>query len=274
VEERSLKMEVIIRNLETIDELEMVRKLESLIWSFEDSIPINQTVAAVKNGGFILGAFMHGQLIGFQYSFPGFNGEKVYLYSHSLGIHTDYRKFGIGEKLKLAQRDLALEKGYDLITWTYDPLETVNGHLNLHKLGANCSTYLVNAYGDMADGLNAGIPTVRFLVEWWINDHIVKEKYMEGAPIVIQTSIKEGYLHPLEIKTSLNNRFVYVPVPGNFQDLKKGNEMLALTWRNITREVFTFYFQQGWLAIDLVKDKDNVGQYLYLLEKRNGVEGS
>jgi predicted GNAT superfamily acetyltransferase len=268
VGENGLKQEIVIRNLETIEELEMVRKLESLIWSIEDSIPVNQTVAAVKNGGFILGAYVHNQLIGFQYSFPGFDGKKVYLCSHSLGIHSDYRKYGIGEKLKLGQKKMAIEKGYDLITWTYDPLETVNGNLNLHKLGATCSTYLENAYGEMTDGLNAGIPTDRFLVEWWIKDADVKERLVVEASNVIQTSTEKGYLHPKEIKLSIKDRFVYVPVPSNFQELKHENFTLALEWRNKTREIFTFYLKHGWMAIDLVKDVNNANQYLYLLEKK------
>jgi predicted GNAT superfamily acetyltransferase len=52
-EQSSLK----IRMLHSVEDLEDVRKLESLVWSFEDSVPVNQSVAVVKNGGFILGAY-------------------------------------------------------------------------------------------------------------------------------------------------------------------------------------------------------------------------
>jgi predicted GNAT superfamily acetyltransferase len=276
-EGNSLKQEIlsamVIRNLQTVEELETVRQLEVMIWGLEDSVPVNQSVAAVKNGGFILGAFLKGELIGFQYNFPGFDGKKTYLCSHSLGIHPEYRKYGIGEKLKIAQRETAIGMGYDLITWTYDPLETVNGNLNLHKLKAVCTTYMENAYGEMPDNMNAGIPTDRFLVEWWIKEPIEKTEYTIGHPLVIKTSINGNFLTPNEIDLTRVNDSLFVPVPGNFQEIKKHNFPLALSWREKTRKVFTYYLSQGWTVTDLVKHDEKSNQYLYLLEKgarRNG----
>lgn len=265
--------EIEIRNLHTVAELELVRQLEAKVWSFDDSVPVNQTITVVKNGGFILGAFLHNQLIGFQYSFPGFDGNKVYLCSHSLGIHPDYRKFGIGEKLKWAQKELALEKGYDLITWTYDPLETVNGNLNLHKLGAVCSTYLENAYGEMDDGLNSGIATDRFLVEWRVGEQesVALEANTPGE-IVLKTRKKNGLNVPGEVDLGLNTERLLVAAPGNFQTIKNRDLRLAVAWRNITRKIFTTYLGRGWQVTDLVKDSLHEDQYLYVLERggRNG----
>ena len=260
---------IIIRTIETIVGLEAVRKLEELVWSKEEAVPVNQTMAAVKNGGFVLGAFSEKQLIGFQYSFPGFDGEKSYLCSHSLGIHPEFRKYGIGEKLKWAQKKTAAEKGYNLITWTYDPLETVNGYLNLHKLGAVCSTYLENVYGEMDDKLNAGIPSDRFLVEWGIMDSKNVSKYdMEGEyPQAIITSISDGFLIPERIDVNLRSKTLFVPVPGNFQELKKYNLSYGAAWREYTQKVFSHYFSSGWKAVDLVKDRVNPIQYNYLLQR-------
>jgi predicted GNAT superfamily acetyltransferase len=260
---------IIIRTIETIVGLEAVRKLEELVWSKEEAVPVNQTMAAVKNGGFVLGAFSEKQLIGFQYSFPGFDGEKSYLCSHSLGIHPEFRKYGIGEKLKWAQKKTAAEKGYNLITWTYDPLETVNGYLNLHKLGAVCSTYLENVYGEMDDKLNAGIPSDRFLVEWGIKDSKNVSKYdMEGEyPQAIITSIRDGFLIPERIDVNLRSKTLFVPVPGNFQELKKYNLSYGSAWREYTQKVFSHYFSSGWKAVDLVKDRVNPNQYNYLLQR-------
>ncbi|MBM7587174.1 putative GNAT superfamily acetyltransferase [Bacillus pakistanensis] len=258
---------MVIRNLQTVEELEKVRQLEVMIWGLEDSVPVNQSVAAVKNGGFILGAFLKEELIGFQYNFPGFNGKKIYLCSHSLGIHPDYRKFGIGEKLKIAQRETAIGIGYDLITWTYDPLETVNGNLNLHKLKAVCNTYMENAYGEMPDNMNAGIPTDRFLVEWWIKEPIEKTEPDKGHSLVIKTSTNGSFLTPHEMDLMQVNDSLFVPVPGNFQEIKKHNFPLALSWRERTRKVFSYYLSQGWTVTDLVKDDEQSNQYLYLLEK-------
>ncbi|MHA7139040.1 GNAT family N-acetyltransferase [Rossellomorea arthrocnemi] len=256
-----------IRKLHTVEDLENVRRLESLVWSFEDSVPVNQSVAVVKNGGFILGAYYQEKLIGFQYSFPGFDGKKVYLVSHSLGIHPDFRKFGIGEMLKRAQKNTAGEMGYEVITWTYDPLETVNGNLNLHKLGAVVRTYIPNIYGEMSDQLNAGIATDRFLVEWWVsqsNNNSVKGNNHHSA--IDLKECEHGWLID-KVNLTLDQNHISVSVPGDFQKIKRADLTLAIDWRKKTRDVFSHYLNHGWIVTDLVKDKKHHGQYLYLMEK-------
>ncbi|WP_299737170.1 GNAT family N-acetyltransferase [uncultured Rossellomorea sp.] len=265
-----------IRTLHSVEDLEDVRRLESLVWSFEDSVPVNQSVAVVKNGGFILGAYYQEKLIGFQYSFPGFDGKKVYLVSHSLGIHSDFRKFGIGEMLKRAQKNTAAEMGYDVITWTYDPLETVNGNLNLHKLGAVVRTYIPNIYGEMSDQLNAGIATDRFLVEWRVRQS--KSNSVAGNDLHFASAIdlKECELGWLvdKVNLSLSPNHISVSVPGHFQEIKRADLSLAMDWRKKTRDVFSHYLNHGWIVTDLVKDKEHHGQYLYLMEKGDHHNGN
>ncbi|MFK4996846.1 GNAT family N-acetyltransferase [Bacillus sp. N9] len=167
-------MNIEIRQLHSIEEMNQVQALEDLVWR-GDAIPSHQTLTAIKNGGLMLGAFIQGELIGFNYSFPGFVDGKVYLCSHNMGIHPEFRGKGIGEQLKERQRKTALQMGYHLITWTYDPLETRNAYLNLSKLRAVCHTYVENCYGEMNDGLNNGLPTDRFQVEWWIDSEYIEK---------------------------------------------------------------------------------------------------
>jgi len=260
---------LIIKNIKSIEELHQVHKLESIVWSPEDTVPISHTAATIKNGGFILGAFDEEKLIGFQYSFPGFDGIKPYLVSHSLGIHPDYRKLGIGEKLKHEQRELAAKMGYDLISWTYDPLETVNANLNLHKLGATCTAYIENAYGEMADGMNDGLSTDRFVVEWSVNkvERERRNNEISQLPLLIQVGFEDGSLVPGDINLEENSDILLVPVPGNFQEIKTKNFNAALLWREKTKQVFTHYLKHGWVVTDLVKDPEKKNQYMYLLEK-------
>ena len=60
-------------------------------------------------------------------------------------------------------------QGIDRITWTYDPLLSRNAHLNIARLGAVCNSYIRDAYGEMRDELNQGVPSDRFQVDWWVN---------------------------------------------------------------------------------------------------------
>lgn len=269
-----------IRLLHKPDELELVKELEALVWEDEDPVPVSHMIASVKSGGMVLGAFQEEQLVGFQYSFAGFDGKTAYLCSHNLGIHPDFRKLGIGEMLKLRQREEAQKIGYDLIAWTYDPLETVNAYLNMNKLGGVCSDYIENCYGEMTDILNHGLPTDRFLLKWWIKEkrvedqlknRLTKPKYgiNPDARAVFDTVITPGgLLEPLQLDSScfIEAGILLVPVPAQFQQIKAIDLELARKWRMITRDAFKLAFEQGWTATKVSRSEDEQLVY-YHLEK-------
>lgn len=260
-------MNITIRNITNVAELPEVKKLESIIWAMDDPVPVHHMAATIRSGGLVLGAYLKDKLVGFQYSFPGFDGSKVYLHSHNLGIHPNFRKLGIGMQLKLAQKEAAIEKGFDLIKWTYDPLETVNGRLNLHKLGATCSTYIKDAYGELPDQLNAGLPSDRFFVDW----DLTKEKTDRNNPsytAVISTNKADGYITPADILLNQTEEWLSVPVPSNFQEVKKNDFTVARKWREATRQVFQHYFAAGYHAVDLIRDASNSNTCHYLLKKQ------
>lgn len=254
-----------IRTIENTEELTLVRNLEALIWKDDDPVPVHHMAAAVKNGGLVIGAFSNENLIGFQYSFAGFNGNEVHLHSHNLGIHPDYRKSGLGERLKRYQKEAALQKGYSVIKWTYDPLETVNGYLNLHKLQAVSSSYIENAYGDLKDGLNKGISSDRFLVEWKIAKDTGRSPAQRNLPLIIELGKTNGLPSPLKVDLSQTANELLVPVPAFFQELKKKNIELAIKWRAATRKVFLHYFNHGWEATDLIRSESDPSMCFYVL---------
>ena len=158
---------VVIRELTTLAEMEEVQVIEHKVWGMPP-IPTHQTLTAVKNGGIMIGAYDGDKMVGFSYGFPGFKDGKIYLCSHMLGIDAAYRSQGIGERLKWKQREIAIAKGYDRMHWTYDPLETRNGYLNLTKLNGICDTYIENCYGEMDDEFNKVLPSDRFEVHWYL----------------------------------------------------------------------------------------------------------
>jgi len=81
------------------------------------------------------------------FSVPGSRGGHSYLYSHMLAVKAEHRNAGLGRRLKLFQREDALARNFELMEWTFDPLEIKNAYLNLEKLGAIARRYNVNQYG-------------------------------------------------------------------------------------------------------------------------------
>jgi len=88
------------------------------------------------------------------------------MHSHVVGVRAGRHGGGVGAAVKRHQRGWCLDRGADAITWTYDPLVSRNAYFNLEKLGADLDEYLVDFYGPMDDGRNAGDETDRALVRW------------------------------------------------------------------------------------------------------------
>jgi len=266
-----------IREIKTIEQLEQVQQLELNVWGMP-AIPLHQTLTAVKNGGIVVGAYQEDKLVGFSYGFAGFREGKSYLCSHMLGIDEEYRLLGIGEKLKYEQRAIAIERGYDLMVWTFDPLETRNAYLNLSKLKGICYTYIENCYGEMQDGFNKGLPSDRFEVSWHLtSDYVVNDITIEVAdakPVASCELTKQGLLC---LKMTENFEFVEglytLPVPKDFQALKAQNPSLALDWRFKTRTILKQLFSAGYAAISL-QQRECYNEYVLVKKAALNLEGA
>ncbi|WCK52354.1 GNAT family N-acetyltransferase [Aneurinibacillus sp. Ricciae_BoGa-3] len=270
-------MEVLFKKLETIKELEAMASLETRVWAMKP-IPLHQTFTAAKNGGIVIGAYEGQQMIGFIYSFPGFAQGEPYLCSHMMGIDSDYQNRGIGYLLKMKQAEEARKLGYDKIKWTYDPLESRNAYLNIVKLGAICSEYIENCYGEMTDGLNRGIASDRFNVEWHINSPYLHKRIL-FANLSIQPDAmvlgwqlrKDGYpqalIKDLAVMSQSNLPFLFVSIPSEFQKIKQVDLELAVEWRLQTRRVFREAFAGGWMVCHAIRCTNCPIQYSVLIKK-------
>jgi len=161
-----------IRPLVQLDEFANAVRLQREIWGFDDIelLPRRMFVVADKIGGQALGAFHNSRMIAFSLCIPGLKpGGKHYLHSHMLGVLPDYRNTGVGRRLKLAQRDYAIDRRVDLIEWTFDPLQLKNAFFNIERLGAIVRRYVHNQYGTTTSHLHGGLPTDRLVPEWWVN---------------------------------------------------------------------------------------------------------
>ncbi|MGG4498353.1 GNAT family N-acetyltransferase [Brevibacillus reuszeri] len=266
-------MAIAIRKLTQRKEIELLEELEGKIWDPDDAIPYHMTLTMSKFGGLFLGAFDDDQLIGFLYSFPGFTNGEIHLCSHMLGFLPEYRKRGLGVQMKWLQLDEARTQGFAKITWTYDPLETVNGVLNIVKLGGIVRTFLPDCYGELNDDFNRGLPTDRFLVEWFVDSSRVKRHrtgqaaspLLDHAPEVLRYEVTDGIPRPTEILLQREEAVLLLPVPAHFQDVKRADFEIARHWREWTGQLFTHYLALGYVITSLQRDE---GIVRYVLEKQ------
>ncbi len=177
---------IVIRKCYTLDEISACVALQKEVWNFADAelMPLRMFVVAEKIGGQVIGAFDNGKLVGFALSVPGARGGHSYLHSQMLAVRSQYRNAGLGRQIKLFQREDALARGFELIEWTFDPLEIKNAYLNIERLGAIARRYNVNQYGVTSSPLQGGLPSDRLVAEWWL-----KSKRVES---ILQSTLSPG----------------------------------------------------------------------------------
>jgi predicted GNAT superfamily acetyltransferase len=265
---------ILVRPLETIEEFRAAEEVQRQVWpgSELDVVPLHMLTTVAHNGGLVLGAFHGDRMVGFLLGFLGTDeGQmnrpalaRLKHCSHMMGVVPEYQGQHVGYQLKLAQRDHVSAQSVRLITWTYDPLESRNGHLNIARLGAVCHTYLESVYGAMRDGLNAGLPSDRFQVDWWITSPRVKERmFGQRAPLVLHSFTSAGAVilnptkpgadslpRPSELWRKPENTLALIEIPTNFQSIKVNDMGLALAWRSQTRSMFEEAFGTGYWVTD------------------------
>jgi predicted GNAT superfamily acetyltransferase len=172
-----------IRALSSFAELERCVELQQETWGYStgDVIPRKMFIVANRIGGHVLGAFDGDTIVGFAMAIPGIRDGRPYLHSHMLAVLPEYRNYGLGRRMKLAQRDAAIARGIELIEWTFDPLEIRNAHLNIVRLGAIIRRYAPDFYGPSSSPLQGGLPTDRLYAEWWLRSARV-EHVLRGEP--------------------------------------------------------------------------------------------
>ena len=166
-----------VRSCSEVEELRTFVALQKEVWGFADNelVPLRIFSLAPKIGGQVIGAWDGGTLVGFAFSIPGTRNGHAYLHSHMLAVKAAYRNSGLGRRLKLFQREDAIAHGYELIEWTFDPLEVKNAYFNLERLGAIARRYNINQYGITSSPLQGFLPTDRLVAEWWLKSKRVEK---------------------------------------------------------------------------------------------------
>jgi predicted GNAT superfamily acetyltransferase len=270
---------ITVRPLATLDEFHAAEDVQRRVWQSGDLdvVPLHVLITVQRYGGLVLGAFHGAQMVGFLFGFLGTDEDEEHRpalarlkhCSHILGVLPEYRDQHVGYQLKLAQHDAVKAQGVRLVTWTYDPLESRNARLNIALLGAVANRYWRDLYGDMADGLNAGLASDRFEVDWWITSNRVKERlFGQRLPLVVESFTAAGAMivnpsqpgpgghpRPAERPAPLAGTLALLEIPANFQALKRADAGLAQAWRAHTRELFESAFAAGYWVTDFFYER-------------------
>jgi predicted GNAT superfamily acetyltransferase len=268
--------EITYRDLISLPDFAAVVDLEQEIWGpgYTEPVPAPILAVTVKRGGILIGAFESGRMIGFVYSLAGLKDGRPMQWSHMAGVVNQFRNAGIGYRLKLLQRDRALQMGLALIEWTYDPMQAMNAHVNFTKLGVVVEEYEENVYGASQSPLHRGNPTDRFVAEWRIGDAHVAGRL--GAPVIplrtqeIGSAPRANRAVPAgewqecrAVDLGVDDRRVIVEIPMGFTEMLANRPDLALAWRMETRRIFRTYFARGFRAVDFLLDRSGrKGAYL------------
>ncbi|MBN1272429.1 MAG: GNAT family N-acetyltransferase [Candidatus Aminicenantes bacterium] len=264
-----------IESLRPGPDLEKLVKIQKAVWKHKDIdlTPVHHFHISIKTGSILLGVYVDGILAGFVYSFPAVFASKWAQHSHLLAVLPEYQGRKLGKMLKWAQRDRALELGYDLVTWTFDPLQSRNANLNLHTLGAEVKSYLPDFYGDTASlQIAQGLRTDRLFVEWKIKEdrvaclsggEIKNRDTTELALALERSSLEDGPFHPSKPCLSLNAGRLGVEIP---RDIFRFGSLPGIVgqWQNALKILLEHYLSRGYRGVDFVFGE----RCFYILEKR------
>lgn len=284
--ETSAKPTIVIRDLRNFDDLRQVEAVEREVWGLSDSdtMPLTLTIASRESGSIWLGAFDGPRVVGFAFGLLGLEGNRPNVHSHMLAVLAPYRDLDLGSKLKLAQRDrvLALRIG-DLrmheITWTFDPLQSKNAHLNFAKLGVVSDSYKVDFYGPETSSVLHRNSTDRLWVKWPITSRRVQNRLQgkDNRPEMLD-ALKtvsplihfnaHGQPQRADLTTALQRQRVAIEIPSDILSIEKQDASLAREWREATRWAFMESLRAGFFVAEFCRTvRGQQGPGVYVLEK-------
>ena len=230
-----MRTNLAIRRLETEAEFREALDVEKRVWGFADVelVPWRLMVVATESGGLVAGAFDGDTMIGFSLAFGGIHPDGTsYWHSHMTGVLASHQNRGVGKRLKLHQRKQAIERGIDLIAWTFDPLEIRNAYFNVVRLGVQVERFLPNLYGLTSSPLQGALPTDRLVAEWYVNSSQVAATLAE----------KKGDDRDKQVETTIE-------VPAEIEQLRHSDIEAARSIQLRVREEFQQSFAAGLVVV-------------------------
>ncbi|MFY9560862.1 MAG: GNAT family N-acetyltransferase [Terriglobales bacterium] len=278
---RSAPPDIVIRNLESYDDLCQVKTVEKEVWGMadEDSLPMTLAIALKAAGSIFVGALHHDKLVGFAFGIFGREHGQNTIHSHMLAVLEPYRQHDLGLRLKQAQRERALALGIREMTWTFDPLQSRNAHFNIAKLGVVSDAYKVDFYGPETSSLLHRNGTDRLWVRWLLESSRVRHR-MAGKDARAETLDALRLLAPLvsfngdgrparaQLRESLARQRVSIEIPGEILDVERSDMGLAREWREATRWAFTEAIRARFYVTEFCRSiRGQQGPGAYLLQR-------
>jgi predicted GNAT superfamily acetyltransferase len=242
----AVKQDIQIRTPEDAQEMGVCVELQQRIWGYAplDTVPDQVFIVAKKTGGQVMTAYDGDTPVGFALAFAATRDGLSYLHSHMVGVVDEYQNRGVGRLLKLAQREDALDRGINLIEWTFDPLQLKNAHFNIERLGAIVRHYIPNLYGRTSSPLHAGLPTDRLVAEWWVRSQRVEDVLAGNPPTSSSAPARER-----------------IEIPADIRRICRDDPQSAETLQSNVRDQFSANFANGRAAVGFELTHD-LGTYL------------
>ena len=252
--------QVEIRLLKDHEEFRECERIQLAVWG---TLGVAGEVLSVtqKYGGVVLGALVRGNVVGFIYAFLARRHGRLVHWSHMMAVLAKFRDLGLGFRMKLAHRDLALQQGLKSICWTYDPLQSRNAALNIRRLGASVEDYVPDCYGHFQSAIEKGLASDRLVVNWRIASPAVARRLREGAPPTRDVRLPRanetqlnahGFVENRSIFLNLSSPRILVEIPAHTDAMRARALSLARRWRAETRKIFHRYFSASYRVVDFV----------------------
>lgn len=240
---------VTVRNLGPGECLRAASLLTQL-WGGEPmSSPV--LVAMQYAGTYVSGAFRDDEIVGVCAGFLG-PPNAPSMHSHVAGVRGTSASTGVGTALKFHQRAWCLDRDVATITWTFDPLVARNAAFNVRRLGAALERYVVDFYGPMVDGVNAGQGSDRIVARWSLDKPIPVTPAEPGdAPSVLWADA-DG--EPRVSGAPGDAKAVTIGIPGDIHALRTEDPSLGARWRLALREAMEPRFANGWRPTAVGRD--------------------
>ena len=260
-----------IRELRSLDDFRNLLRVFEEVWGRTSEPPLNVDTlkALAHSGNYITGAFLDGRMVAGLVGWLGGDPRtELHMHSHILGVLPGGQTRGLGFDLKQHQRRWCLERGVTVVEWTTDPLVRRNAYFNLAKLGAEVAEYVVNFYGAMHDGINAGEESDRLLIRWRLDSARAESaaagngfepdagKLLEWSMAAVLKVGESGE----PVRASSSARVLICQVPEDIVALRRDDPALAREWRLALRDalggavgrgyVITGATKSGWYVLE------------------------